>query len=111
MLDSPLSPPREPTRRLPTGARLSDLSQPANRLLRPGFNCWARRHADRAAVLVDAQAYFLAFAEAATRARESIVIVGWDFNSQINLHHPPSEAAGCDELGPFLNALAARRRG
>ena len=58
-------------------------------LLRPGYNCCAVAHAERVALLVDAEAYFRAFYEAALRARRSITILGWDFNSQTRLHFDP----------------------
>ena len=50
-----------------------------------GKNCWRRAHAERASFLVDAAAYFDAFARPALRARKSILIVGWDFYSRTRL--------------------------
>ncbi len=80
-------------------------------LLRPGYNCCAVAHAERVAFLVDADAYFRAFYEAALRARRSITILGWDFNSQTRLHFDPVPAGGPPALlGDFLNYLVARRR-
>ena len=77
-------------------------------LLRPRHNCQRIARAGRAALLIDADAYFGAFARAALRARRSIVIVGWDFHSATRLHlgkrHIP------DALGEFLNFLVQRRR-
>ncbi len=77
-------------------------------VLRPGDNCQRVVRTHRAALLVDAEAYFSAFARAALRARRSIVIVGWDFHSATRLHlgsrHVP------DVLGDFLNFLVRRRR-
>src|SRR5215469_6950424 len=76
-------------------------------LLRPGRNCERVARAGRAALLIDADAYFAAFARAALRARHSIVILGWDFHSATRLHlgkrHIP------DVLGDFLNFLVRRR--
>jgi phosphatidylserine/phosphatidylglycerophosphate/cardiolipin synthase-like enzyme/uncharacterized membrane protein YdjX (TVP38/TMEM64 family) len=80
-------------------------------LLRPGYNCCDVARAERVALLVDAQAYFRAFYEAALRARRSITILGWDFNSQTRLHFDPvPEGAPPALLGEFLNYLVARRR-
>jgi phosphatidylserine/phosphatidylglycerophosphate/cardiolipin synthase-like enzyme/uncharacterized membrane protein YdjX (TVP38/TMEM64 family) len=59
-------------------------------------------------MLVDGAAYFDAFRRAAERARESILIVAWDFDSRT-----PVEWNGegvTRRLGEFLNSLAARRR-
>jgi phosphatidylserine/phosphatidylglycerophosphate/cardiolipin synthase-like enzyme/uncharacterized membrane protein YdjX (TVP38/TMEM64 family) len=81
-------------------------------LLRLGYNCWAIARAQRAAFIVDAKDYFEAFYRAALRARRSIVIVGWDFNSQTRLHHDPVAKDGPPALlGDFLNYLTRRRRG
>src|SRR2546423_6489690 len=79
-------------------------------LLRPGYNCWAVSRADRVALIVDAADYFKAFYEAALRARNSITILGWDFNSQTRLHFDPVEKNGPPALlGDFLNYLVRRR--
>ena len=83
---------------------------PAPSLLRPGYNCWAVSRADRVAVLVDAADYYKAFYEAALRARHSITILAWDFNSQTRLHFEPVEPNGPPALlGDFLNYLVHRR--
>ena len=80
-------------------------------LLRPGYNCYAVAKARRVALIVDAEAYFRAFYEAALRARRSITILGWDFNSQTRLHFDPVPAGGPPALlGEFLNYLVRRRR-
>ena len=55
-------------------------------VLRPGSNCQRVARAGRAALLIDAEAYFNAFARAALRAQRSIVILGWDFHSATRLH-------------------------
>jgi len=79
-----------------------------NTLFKPGRNCYRATSARRAALLVDGDAYFRAFAHAALRARHSIIIVGWDFHSQTRLH---LNAPGVpDLLGDFLNFLVGRNR-
>lgn len=83
-------------------------------ILVDGKNCWRQAHADRVAFLIDAAAYFDAFACAALRARHSILIVGWDFNSHTPLWCGDDSQArqGMPErLGDFLDALVRRRRG
>ena len=81
-------------------------------LLRPGYNCCAVARAERVALLVDAEDYFRAFHQAALRARRSITILGWDFNSQTQLHFDPVAEGGPPALlGDFLNYLARRRHG
>ena len=81
-------------------------------LLRPGHNVCAVALAERLSVLVDAEAYFRAFHRAALRAKRSITILGWDFNSQTRLHFDPVPQGGPPALlGEFLNYLVRRRRG
>src|SRR5258708_11433594 len=83
-------------------------------ILRPGYNCWTVARAERVALLVDAADYFKAFYQAALRAKRSITILGWDFNSQTQLHFDPVEPrinpnAPPALLGDFLNWLVPRR--
>ncbi|MGQ0547038.1 MAG: VTT domain-containing protein [Betaproteobacteria bacterium] len=99
---------------LDRGARRHEPSRAAHEasLLRPGYNCWSVAHAERVAFLVDAEAYYRAFHQAALRARRSIVILAWDFNSQTQLHFDPVPRGGPPALvGDFLNYLVRRRRG
>ncbi|HEY1290097.1 MAG TPA: VTT domain-containing protein [Burkholderiales bacterium] len=87
-------------------------TDPLESLLRPGHNACAVARAERLSVLVDAEAYFRAFHRAALRARRSITILGWDFNSQTRLHFDPVPQGGPPALlGEFLNYLVRRRRG
>jgi phosphatidylserine/phosphatidylglycerophosphate/cardiolipin synthase-like enzyme/uncharacterized membrane protein YdjX (TVP38/TMEM64 family) len=90
-----------------------DTARPSGKsLLRLGYNAWALAHAERVAFIVDAKDYFEAFYRAALRAEKSIVILGWDFNSQTRLHHDPVAKDGPPALlGEFLNYLTRRRRG
>ena len=81
----------------------------AGTLLRPGENCWRIERAARVAVLVDGEAYFNAFAQAAERARHSIVILAWDFNSRACVRFDPHTGEPL-ALGAFLNELAAGPR-
>jgi phospholipase D1/2 len=78
-------------------------------LLAVGRNCWRIEHASRAGFVVDADAYFKAFVEAASHARRSILITGWDFHSRTRLLCPNGQE--CElELGRFLNDLVRRHR-
>lgn len=78
-------------------------------LLAVGRNCWRVEHASRAGFLVDADAYFKAFVEAARHARRSILIAGWDFHSRTRLLC--ANGKDCElELGRFLNELVRERR-
>jgi phosphatidylserine/phosphatidylglycerophosphate/cardiolipin synthase-like enzyme/uncharacterized membrane protein YdjX (TVP38/TMEM64 family) len=74
----------------------------------PGKNCHGVGRAERLSFLVDGEAYFKAFAQAALRAERSIVILGWDFHSRTRLYHGVRGVP--DLLGDFLNFLVKRRR-
>jgi phosphatidylserine/phosphatidylglycerophosphate/cardiolipin synthase-like enzyme/uncharacterized membrane protein YdjX (TVP38/TMEM64 family) len=91
--------------------RVAERAAPQS-LLRLGYNCWAIARAERVALIVDAEDYFRAFYQAALRARCSIFVLAWDFNSQTRLHHDPVPKDGPPAvLGDFLNYITRRRRG
>ena len=74
-----------------------------------GANCCAVSRAHRVAFLVDADAYFRAFVDAAERAERSIIVLAWDFDSQTPLCF--DEGNRCTRrLGDFLNDLVRRRK-
>lgn len=89
---------------------MADGSRTRSSLLHPGVNCWQRTRADRVALLVDGEQYFAAFATAAARARRSILILAWDFNSHTSRIRDGDTGQPQLELGAFLNSLAQRRR-
>ena len=84
-----------------------------------GRNTWRKERASRASFLVDADAFYTAFVEAALKAQHSIFIVGWDTDSRTELPIPlgislentnlTPNANGRVELGPFLAALTRAR--
>jgi phospholipase D1/2 len=80
-------------------------------ILRPGDNVWRIEHAARAAVLIDAAAYFRAVREALIKAQRSVFIVGWDIHSQTRLVGESGEANdGYPVLfAEFLSELVRRR--
>lgn len=80
-------------------------------ILVEGRNCWRIAHAGRAAFLVDAAAYFEAFASAVEKARESILILAWDIDSRVRLVREDRDRGLPRELGNFLDAVISRRRG
>ena len=80
-------------------------------LLVPGRNCWRRELAERAAFLIDGEAYFQAFRDVALQAKQSIFIVGWDLDTQIELVRGEDQLSGFSrKLGEFLVALLRRKR-
>ncbi len=80
-----------------------------------GRNCWRIAPASRVTFLVDAAAYFAAFAAAAERAERSILITSWDIDTRTRLWAEGDPAPVTDPtlppaLGDFLNTLVARKR-
>lgn len=63
-------------------------------------------------MLTDGAAYFSALQRALENARRSVLILAWDFNSQMPMHgeHENAERAERVTLGNFLNQLVRRRR-
>src|SRR3954467_11518037 len=76
-------------------------------ILNEGKNCWKLRRAGGAKFLIDGAAYFAAVADAMERAEDSILIVGWDFDSRIRLR---PETKHSKDLGRFLRSLISRKR-
>ena len=75
-------------------ARVQEPRSAPRSILRLGHNVCALARAERLALLVDAEAYFRAFYEAALNAKRSITILAWDFNSQTRLHFDAAEPGG-----------------
>lgn len=82
-------------------------------ILQSGRNSWRVARADRVAFLVDAAAYYEAFAAAVDRAEREVWILGWDFDSRTLLvrgDSPQDESRGAGRsIGPLLHAALERR--
>ena len=76
-------------------------------LLRPGANCWRIERADRAALVVDAAAYFEAAREAMFSAERRIMLIGWDFDARIRIGDAGDGAPAT--IGDFILWLVERR--
>lgn len=76
-------------------------------VLSEGTTCHALTRCERARVLVDAEAYYSSFCQAALAARRYIYITGWQFDTQARLLRPDPAAPPPHpiELLPFLNHL------
>lgn len=79
-------------------------------VLRPGETCWRTARADRAAFLIDTEAYFTAVFDALQKARRSILLLGWGFDPRTRLfpdgYDGPDDP---DEVGRILVELACAR--
>lgn len=78
-------------------------------LVRPGHNCWRVARADRFSLIVDAADYFRAVKAAILRARHSVMLIGWDFDTRIPLEPGGATIEGPNRLGRFLNWAVERR--
>jgi len=79
-------------------------------MLQVGRNCWRIERAQRAALIVDAADYFRLARQAMLKARSQILLIGWDFDTRIDLDAGESDEAPT-ELGPFLNWLPKKTPG
>lgn len=86
-------------------AQVADTHAPSP-IIRPGGNAWRVAKAGRLKVLVDGDAYFRQLEGALRQARETVWIVGWDFNPDIPLR---PDLPGSQSLGTFLLDLVAER--
>ncbi|WBU56512.1 phospholipase D-like domain-containing protein [Paracoccus sediminicola] len=81
----------------------------------PHRNCWRVASADRFGVIIDAAQYFRALRESLERAEDLIILVGWDFDFEIEMLPGESDEDGNapdglpNQIGPFLEALVDRR--
>lgn len=78
-------------------------------ILKTGRNCWRISTADRLAVIVDAADYFVAIKQGMLQARQSIMLIGWDFDTGIVFEPDGATVEGPNGLGDFLDWLAKRR--
>ena len=93
----------------PAGAAKGSEQGKRDRLLKPGQNCWRIERAGRLAVIIDAADYFAAAKAAITRARHSVLLVGWEFDLRIKLEPERTSSEAPDELGQFLKWVAGER--
>ncbi len=79
-------------------------------ITRVGRNCWRRVPAWRVKLYYDSDAYYRAFADAAKKARRSILVVGWDIHSRLKLIRDPHHDGYPGEFGSLLNSLAEEKK-
>lgn len=74
-------------------------------MLEKGSRCWRVATAGRAAVLIDAQAYYEAALEAMAGARRSIHFLNWAFEPDTRMR-PTPDRPGCDSIAHILKEMA-----
>jgi phospholipase D1/2 len=79
-------------------------------MLQAGRNCWRIERAQRAALIVDAADYFRLARQAMLKARSQILLIGWDFDTRIDLDSGEDDEAPT-ELGAFINWLPKKTPG
>ncbi len=82
-----------------------------DRVLVPGQTCWRIERADRFALIVDAADYFRFAKAAMLRAKHSIMLIGWDFDTRIQFEPEAASLRGPNRLGAFLSWLPKQRPG
>ncbi len=83
-------------------------------VFRSGRNIWQKHAAKKVSFLVDADAFFRAFVEAALRAERQIIILGWDIDSRMQLPMPEGFISDKGQvsslsLGEFFVHLTAKK--
>ena len=81
------------------------------KIFKPQENCWLVKSAGRVSILVDGEDYFEALHKAMQKARQSIIIVGWDLHSGLRLLRTGQGGEYPETLGKFLDYLARKRQG
>ncbi|WP_299843195.1 phospholipase D-like domain-containing protein [uncultured Jannaschia sp.] len=83
-------------------------------LLEAEHRCWRIAHAERVGLIVDAADYFAHLRRALMAARHEVLLIGWDFDFEIDMLPGESDAGGTapdglpNALGDFLEAVVAR---
>ena len=77
--------------------------------LAPGRNCWRVAQAERLALIVDAADYFRVAKQAMLKARHSIYLIAWDFDTRIRFEPGGRTLEGPNKLGSFLRWLDKER--
>lgn len=78
-------------------------------LLLVGETCWRVEHAEQFAPIVDAADYFRHAKAAMLRAQRCIFLIGWDFDTGIELERGGKTLLGPNQLGIFLRWLVRVR--
>src|SRR5687767_12250832 len=75
-----------------------------NHLAEPsaGATSWRVERATRASVIIDAEDYFDFARSAMLKARQRIMLIGWDFDARIKLGHPQAGDRSPEKIGDFI---------
>ena len=79
-----------------------------------GDNCWCVAQADQLGLIVDGADYFTHLRAVMAKATRQLLLIGWDFDFEIEMCPGESDADGMapdglpNHLGPFIEALVER---
>lgn len=79
-------------------------------ILVEGETCWKIAKTKRLSFLIDASAYFDTLASALEHAEQSVLIVGWDIDSRLELRRENLSPTFPNKLGDFIQALITQRK-
>ena len=79
------------------------------RILAPEQTCWRVEQARRLRVIVDAADYFRVVKQAMLQARQSLMLIGWDFDTRVGFESGTPTLEGPNRLGHFLTWLVKQR--
>ncbi len=83
-------------------------------IFQPGENCWRVARADKMALIVDAADYFRVLRKVFVAAKRELLLIGWDFDFEIEMLPGESDSEGLapdglpNQLGPFVEAIVER---
>ena len=80
----------------------------------PERNCWRVERAERVGLIVDAAEYFVRLRQALMAARRQVLLIGWDFDFEIEMMPGEGDEDGMapdglpNQLGDFIEAVVER---
>ncbi|WP_116085867.1 phospholipase D-like domain-containing protein [Tropicimonas sp. IMCC34011] len=85
------------------------MSNEPTRLIETGETAWRVEQADKLARIVDGADYFRAAKAAMLSARQTIMLIGWDFDTRVEFEPENETLEGPNQLGDFLEWLPQNR--
>ena len=87
------------------------MGQDATKIIEVGETAWRVDQADHLAHIVDGADYFRAAKAAMLSAKQTIMLIGWDFDTRVQFEPGAQTLDGPNALGDFLEWLPDQRDG